>query len=405
MRYGLDASLAVDPSEGALLGQFGSPKVEPVADIQAELRRALAEPLDYPPFSAIITPGDRVVLALSEEVPGLAEIVAATVECLIEGNVDPEAITVLRPAASTGSDPCGLLPEDIRGQVVSLAHAPDERETLAYLATTEQGQAVFLHRAIVDADLVLPLGCFRGVSVAGYYGVHTPIYPAFSDAATLRRFHSTDTLDARGRGRKRLHREVDEVAWLLGIAFAVQVLPAGGDRVHQILAGRADAVHHRGMRLFSSLWHESVPRRVNLVLAALEGDASQQTWENLGRAVETAVGLVEEGGALVLCTELAEPPGTAVEYLISARSRDEALQQIHQGKADDTVTAIQLARALDHCSVYLLSRLDDTLVEDLEMTPVADPKELVRLAGRYESYLLLGNAAYAGITVENHLDG
>jgi len=405
LRYGLDSSLAVEPCEGTLLGQCGSPGVEPVADVRAEVRRALSEPLDYPPFSAIVTPGDRVVLALSEEVPGLPEVVAAVVDCLLRSRVDPEAITVLCPSRSSEHDPCRLLPEAARGQVACLSHTPKRREILAYLATTEGGQAVLLHRAMVDADLVLPIGCFRGSSAAGYYGIHTPVYPTFSGSETLRRFHSSATLDPRGRRRGRLAQEADEVGWLLGVSFSIQVLPAAGDQVFQVLAGKVEAVRRRAAELYSEIWHEHIPRRASLVLAALEGNTSQQTWENLGRALETAVGLVQHGGALAVCTELAAAPGAAIQCLQAARSRAEAIGRIQEEDADDAVAALQLVRALEHCSVYLMSRLDDALVEDLEMMPVADAAELVRLAGRFESFLLLGNAAYARVTVEDDLDG
>ncbi|HBO42470.1 MAG TPA: hypothetical protein DD670_00730 [Planctomycetaceae bacterium] len=401
LRYGADSSLILDSCEDALLGQCGVPDVAPVADIRAELRRALAAPLGYPPFSAVITPGDRVVLTLADDVPGLPDLVAAIIESLVEGRVDPEAITVLRSSRAVNQDPCRALPKTLRSQVVSLCHTGEEPDRLAYLAATEDGHAVMLHRAIVDADLVIPIGCFRGSAAAGYHGLHTPIYPAFSNDETLRRFRSTATLDARGRHRKRLTQEADEVGWLLGIAFTIQVMPASGDRVHEILAGDVDAVGHRGMRLFSELWHQRTARPAGLVLAALEGNSAHQTWENLGRALEAATPLVEEGGALALCTELAELPGVAVQCLKKARSRDEAVGRIQRDEAYDAVTALQLARALDHCSIYLLSKLENSLVEDLEMTPVDEASDLARLAGRFESVLLLGNASYTRVTVES----
>ena len=42
--------------------------------------------------------------------------------------------------------------------------------------------------------------------------------------------------------------------------------------------------------------------------------------------------------------------------------------------------------------VYLLSRLDDNVVEQLGMAPVANAREIARLASRHESCVLLANA-------------
>jgi nickel-dependent lactate racemase len=401
LRYGLDSSLALEPRDGALAGEAGSPNVPAVDDLRAEARRALAEPLDYPPLSAIVTPGDRVVLALDHEAVGWPEIVSSVVGCLVDNRVDPEAITILRPVGSAGDDPCRSLPNELRVQVVSLCHALDQRENLAYLATTEEGHAVFLNRAIVDADLLLPIGRFRGQPTAGYYGIHTLLYPTFSDEATLRRFRSAATRELATRRRRLSTREVDEVGWLLGAMMTIQALSAGGDRVLELLAGKVEAVRRRAAEHYAAWWHRRMARPASLVVAAIEGGASQQTWENLGRAMETATPLVEEGGALVLCTELSASPGPAVKRLKNARSRRRAVHRIHDDVAEDAVAAVQLARALDHCSVYLMSRLDDALVEDMEMTPVADPAELARLVGRFDSLIVLGNASYAAATIED----
>ncbi|MBN2217636.1 MAG: DUF2088 domain-containing protein [Pirellulales bacterium] len=404
LRYGRDAAIALEPGGSTLVGFCGAPKLPPVDDLRAEVRRALGEPLDYPPFSSIVTPSDRVVVALAEEVPGAAQIVGVVVDGLVESRVDPEAITVLRPASLAGDDPCRLLDESVRSRVRSLSHVPGQRDDLAYLAATQHGETVFLNRALVDADLVLPIGCFRGALTDGHHGIFTSIYPTFSDDQTLRRFRSTTTLDARGRHRKRLAREADEVGWLLGVAFTIQVFPAAGDGIHRVLAGKVDRVAHRGMELYTEHWRHHVASPANVVLAALEGNAAHQTWRNLGRALEAALPLVEPGGGLALCTELAEAPGAAVACLRAVRSRADAVRRIHDDEPADAVTALQLARALDHCSVYLLSRLEDDLVEDLDMTPVAEPAELVRLANRSGSFLLLGNASYAHVTVEGDTD-
>lgn len=401
LRYGLDSSLSLEPRDGALVGQAGSPDAPAVADLRAEARRALAEPIDYPPLSATVTPGDRVVVALADEAVGWSEIVEGVVGCLVDSRVDPEAITVLRPAAAADDDPCRRLPKSLRGQVVSLCHAPQERDDLAYLATTDEGHAVFLNRAIVDADLLLPIGRFRGQPAAGYFGICTPLYPTFSDEATLRRFRSASTLDSPGRRRRLASREADEVGWLVGAAMTIQALSAGGDRVSELLAGKVESVRLRAADRYAGLWRQGFARSAALVVAALEGGPRQQTWENLGRALETAAPLVEKGGALVMCTELDASPGPAVKRLRNSRSRRQTVRRLADDVADDAVAAVQLARALDHCSVYLMSRLDDALVEDLEMTPVADADELARLVGRFDSLILLGNASYASATIED----
>ena len=407
LKYGAQESVRLDSPGTELLGHCGVPDAEPLEDPAAAIARALAEPLDYPPLAKAVVPGDRVVLALGTSVPHAAEMVAGAVRSLTESPVDPDGIGVLHShhgPPGGADDPCRRLPEEIRARVASIAHDPADRGNLAYLATTEEGHQIELNRAVTDADLVLPIGCVRDASAAGYHGIHSPIYPTFSDARTLARFHSPKMLDARGRRQKRLMKESDEVGWLLGVTFTIQVIPGPGDEVLDVLAGEVGAVRRQALRRYSAAWHRTVPRRAELVLAALEGGQGQQTWENLGRALATGAALVEEGGALGICCELAADRGPAVQCLTTARTREEAVARIRDECAEDAVPALQLARALDHCSVYLLSRLEPSVVEDLDITPMADADEVSRLFSRHASCILLANAPYASVTVESNHD-
>ena len=57
-----------------------------------------------------------------------------------------------------------------------------------------------------------------------------------------------------------------------------------------------------------------------------------------------------------------------------ARSRRAALRHSRRDNPADALPAAQLAQVLDNQRVYLLSRLDAGLVEDLDMVPLAAPK-------------------------------
>lgn len=403
MRYGADSSVRLELRDGVLLAECGVPRGTPLDDPAGATAQALAEPLDYPPLVRSTTPADRVVLPLGPEVPHAGEIVAAVVRSLVEAGVQPDGVTVLRTrpdAEANEGDPRPLLPPPWAAQMSLVTHEPARRGELAYLASTEAGEPILLNRAITDADLVLPIGCFRSGSAAGCYGVHSAVFPTFSDERTLRRFRSPTALDRRGRPKPEPRRVVDQVGWLLGVTLTVQVVPGPGNRALHVLAGQAETVRQRATELYETAWRYSVPRRASLVVAAVEGGAAQQTWDAVGRALAAAGTLVEEGGAIAVCCDLADKPGPAVRQLAAARLRAEAMRWIRKKRPVDALSATLLAQALDRTAVYLLSRLDPSLVEDLEIAPIAEAEELVRLAGRHDSCILLANAPYAMVSLE-----
>ena len=174
-----------------------------------------------------------------------------------------------------------------------------------------------MNRLLTDADVVLPVGCMQREHSAGYYGIHTTIYPEYSDKHTQARFRKHDRFTGNGHHRE-LQHEVNHVAWLLGVNFSLQVVPAAGDGILHVLAGQSDVVRRQCRELYRAAWNRSVAHRANLVVAAIEGGPRQQTWENLGRVLESAARLVEEDGAIAVCCDLATAPGPALQRLIGA---------------------------------------------------------------------------------------
>ena len=402
LRYGADSSVNLKlPAEGPL-ETCGVPKGAPLTDTAAAVRTALEVPLDYPSLAQCTTPGDRVAIALGAEVPQVSKVTAAIVQNLLASGVDADGITLLRSevdAEADAEDPCSLLAASVAERICVRTHDPMNRRNLAYLAASESGEPILLNRMLTDADVVLPVGVMQPDRATGYYGIHTALYPEFSDVKTQARFRKHDRFSDNGHHRE-LRHEVNHVAWLLGVNFSVQVVPAAGDGILHVLAGQSDAVRHRGHELYRDAWTWPVAERADLVIAAIEGGSAHQTWENLGRVLERAGRLVDDGGAIAVCCELAAPPGPGLQRLMGAPSRDAALRHIRRENPRDLLPALQLARALESHRVYLLSRLDAEIVEGLEMIPVESPSDICRLAQRSRSCLVIANAVRAIVRVE-----
>ncbi len=399
LRYGENAWIELEAAEGTTAARLGEPRGCPVADIPAAVAEAIDSPLAYPPLRRATTPGDRVVVALSPGLPQADEVAAVVVEKLVDAGVHPDGVTVLHVEDSAGGpqdDPRQRLRPDLREHVGRQVHDPGNRAELAFLATSESGRPVLVNRALHEADLVVPIGGVLDESAAGYFGVHGGLFPAFSDTETLSRFRSLGALAQSGSYKQGLIDEANEAAWLLGIQFTIQVLPAHAFGVMEVLAGQCDAVRQQAQERYEAVWRQPSPEpRASLVVAGIAGAAGTQTWQNFGRALENAGRLVDDGGAIAVCCDLDDAPGPGVRCVAHAQSHREGLQEVRRRRPVDALPAAQLARALDRCTVYLLSRLDPEVVEDLDMVPIGGPAELARLARQHKACTLLENAAFA----------
>jgi nickel-dependent lactate racemase len=399
LRYGTDSQLWLDLDSDAQVAVCDVPRGDPLEDVRRAVADALESPLQYPPLQQTALPGDRVVLALHAEVPRAPEIVAETIDVLLSAGVSPGDITVLSTAHRSGDSAerlLSLVDADVRDQITALLHDPRDRSKLSYLAAAADASPIYLHRAIHDADLVISVGVLRLPDSLDYHGIHSGLFPAFSDAETQARFHSPKALAPEQRSR--LDKLSDEVGWLVGTRFTIQIVPGDRDDILHVVAGDTDAVVTEGQRLCRNAWSVDVPQRAGLVVASLTGEESQQTWENVARALAAATRVLDDQGDVIICTRLTEPLGPALERIIGSENLQVALREIARDKSGDGLIAAQLAEVLERGNVYLLSDLDDPRLEDLGVLPI-DQEDVSRVAGRYASLVVVPGAQFAQATV------
>ena len=142
------------------------------------------------------------------------------------------------------------------------------------------------------------------------------------------------------------------------------------------------------------IWDWPIEARASLVVAAVDGGAPEQTWENIGRALAAANRAVVDEGAIAIVSDLAGDPGLAIQMLAEIEDRRAALAEIKKQRPDDLVPAIQLAKAAARAQVYLLSHLDETLVERLGLARVDEAQDVARLPRRHRPCTVLGSAQH-----------
>ncbi len=284
--------------------------------------------------------------------------------------------------------------------VRQVVHDPHNRRELAFLTHAADQMPIYLHRSLVDADVVLPIGCLRFADANGYCGVHTVICPTFCDAETQRRFRGFHTTDVAGQHQGQAREKSDEVAWLLGVLYTIQIIPAEGDAVLEVLAGEPEAVARHGQQRLDAVWGVAAPNPAKLVVGAVAGGPRAQNWDDVGRALAIATELVDQDGAVAVCCDLSTQPPPAFQQLVDCDDPHEAIRRLRKDRLPHAVAATQLAQALKRAHVFLLSRLPAEDVEDLGVTPVADAKEIARLIQLHDSCVLIDGAQYAGVRRE-----
>ncbi|MFN0052281.1 MAG: lactate racemase domain-containing protein [Planctomycetales bacterium] len=395
LNYGATGRWTCDVPHGQIVARHSAPA--PCPNLSEAIRGALGAPRDFPPLEQLCVPGDRVLLALDRHTPSAEELIAGVWEVLQRRGVAAEEIMILQPAALDAApvgDPRGLLPKAAREQIRWGIHDPTDPRCQAYLATTARNERIYLAREVTDADVVIGLGPIAYDSVLGIRGTGSVLYPGLSNTEAIARARGEGHRELGPDDERPLRQSIDEIAWLLGMQFVVQVIPGAGRVAAKVLAGAPDSVLRAGRMELDSLWRLTLPERTEVVVLAVEADSAGHGWFQLGEALATARNLVAQGGKIVVLTQLDAEPGDTVELIRQQRSPREALAPIRKQGGLDMIPAAQLASAADWAQVYLLSHLASDLVEELFMTPLESEVEVSRLLGGTAGCVLVEGAQH-----------
>ena len=384
------------PAESIVLDRPG-PEGEVLDDPAAAVAAGLANPIEFPPLEQAVTGDDQVAIALGPGVPCAEAIVAGVVYALTEAGLAASQITIVQDACEAalhGRDVAAGLPLEYRDQVKLVSHDPTNREQLTYLAANQEGDPIYFQRAIGDADLVIPIACLRGDQVLGDHGMQSQLYPVFADESAQQRFRTVDAFRNSPQRKQRID-QAEEANWLLGVMLYIGVLPGDRGGVLDLLVGERSAVTNLARGLCENAWAFETPQPSDLVVASISGDSEQQTWENVGRALEAAAQLISEQGAIVICSDLDTPPAQSMQRLAGEETGGEALRAINKDSFADTLAADRLASLCERHSIYFRSKLEADVVESLGMAFVSSDEEIVRLSSRFRSCSLIGSAQFA----------
>jgi len=392
LTYGKATTCQLDTVEATCLR---APSTEFLAGdrIAAEVRAQLANPMGFPPLAQSTVPGDCVVLAIAPEIPQQLHVIDGALQALRDAGVEDALITILLACPSTNI-------ETLQTELAALSHRsckfrvhqPEDEKEIALLGVSKSGQALRLNRALCDADLVLPLSVSAGnLSPSATSPSFAGLFPLFSDRETRERFSSATTEHFPALNPESL-LEIEECGLQLGVLLSGQVVPAPGGQVAAFLAGDPATVALQAEKTYREIWCSESQVRGNLVIATLAGGADQQTWHNLGRALAAAEGVLEPGGCLVICSELAEPPGVALSQLFGNEEYQVIQRAIQQNPGPDSHPAMQLCQALQRGTVYLRSQLNPSVAESLGFMPLESDGELEHLAQTLRPCIVLEEA-------------
>ena len=351
---------------------------------------ALHAPLDFPAMNTAIVPGDQVAIAVDPNAPQVSRVLAGVLNFLQA--TDASNVTVV-----IGDEACERTVAEIKSVAGDTArveiHHPSDRESLRFLGPDALGNPMYLNRWLVDADFVLPITAGRSGDLEHQHDLYG-FFPAFSDAASRLRLLSPQ-LEAGAEPA-----DPNEPAWALGAQLILCVTSSTTGEVADVFAGTGDSIRKR---LQETRYVSNQKSPTSLVVASLDGDHQQQTWENVSRAAATAAREVEAGGTIVLWTRLSDAPSGRLlqitDQAMAPPARPQALAEDEFPSWDPTITPAETLRKLSQeYRVLMRSELSPEESEAMGIGHLESGEELSKLTRSFSTCKILRAASFCGST-------
>jgi nickel-dependent lactate racemase len=383
------------PDYASELRLGGNPSELPIESL---VDRALEEPLEFPPLPLALIDDDHVAIAVEEGVPCANTITRAVVAYLIAHGTSQSRICVVLGADSTQwlADMKRELADSGMSNVRVVKHEPTNQESHGYVGASESADAIYIQRDLFEAEVVLPIYCVRtpdSPSATDKYGMS----PGFANAATQHRWNLAWLED--NQHHMHLQEKLShEAGWMMGVQFAIAVVPSFDGGVSDILGGNADHVFTKACDMVGAEAGAADDPH-DLVVAFVEGDASQQSWMNVARAVAhadmqlQASGNSEHDGAIVVCSDL-DSMSQGILQLGTDEPEDRLQKRLLKSDLEDAFAAAVISVIKSKRSVYLMSRLTAHQVENIGLAHVDSESDILKLCHSSKSVCVMRSAQF-----------
>jgi len=402
LKYGL-REIEIEFPQEKLVGVFMPREIDVVENVQAEIKRALENPIGSKGLKDIVKLKDKVAIVIDDITRPLPsqEILPPLINELTLSGIKEEDIIIIIATGLhrklTKQEINRLVGKEVVDRVKVINHDPYSKENLVYLGRTSRGSEIYINKTFIEADLKILVGDIEYHQFFGYGGGAKSIHPGIADAESIRRIHSQlDSPGARAgilKGNP-LQEEIKEVVQMIKPDFVLNVVLNSKRGVVRAFAGDLFEVFHQGVELVDEMYKIKIPQRVDTVIASCGGFPRDIDLYQSQKAIESAKKAVKQGGRIILLARCQEDWGSKIfqEWMKEAKNPEEIIKRIKKKFIIGAHKAFLLAKEVQWAKVYLYSEMDPSEVKDAFLHPLSNLKEVDSLLEEAEEIIALPHA-------------
>jgi nickel-dependent lactate racemase len=354
-----------------LLGTIEPKEIAGVEDPQAEIERALKEPLGTKRLCEIAKPESKVAIVVDDftrNAPSQVMLIPVLAELNAAG-VKDENVTVIfgcgTHRAVKPEEAEHLLGAELLKRIKTISSS-SKAEDLVYIGTTQtHNNKIYLNPVFVNADVKVLLGDVGYHYYAGFGGGRKSVLPAVAGDDTIQTNHalllSANAKTGNLEGNP-VHVDMTEAARLAKVDFIVNVVENSKGELVKAFAGDLEQAFLEGTKVVDEMYRITVDRRAEIVVVSAGGYPSDIDLYQAYKALDNCLDVVKRGGVIILVAQCPEGHGHQVFYDWMTRFGGDLKaieREIKRHFVMGGHKAYYLLKALQNHQIILVSSLPD----------------------------------------------
>ena len=374
--FGTGVQTAQVPEEN-LLGVLHANEVPLELTGEAEVRRALEEPIESPRLRELVSPGEKVAIVTSDITRPMPtyKVMPPLLDELYAAGVRREDITLVFALGShrkhTDEERRKLAGDRAWNEIACVDSDPND---CVHMGVTGAGTPVDITRVVAEADRRICLGNIEYHYFAGYSGGAKAIMPGVSTRDAIQSNHSMMVRPEACAGALEtnpLRMDIEEAGRICGIDFIVNVVLSEHKEIIKAVAGHPVAAHRAGCRFLDRIYLKPLPQAADIVLVSQGGAPKDLNLYQTQKALDNARHAVKQGGIIILIGSCREGLGERVfeEWMTKSQSPEAMIERIGRDFQLGGHKAAAIAMTLQKAKIYLVSDMEDDFVRSIFLTP------------------------------------
>jgi len=386
------------PDDWNLLAMAEPREVDAVQDIEAEVKRALDNPIGMEPLSKIVPNlENKKTVILSEDQTRPSPVGSIALPLINELNrlgIPDEDIQVIIARGThrhpTDDEIKDKLGEEVRKRVKVSVHDADDQDNLVLMGTTSRGTPCWANRLVAEAGLKIGIGTCNPHYFAGYGGGPKIVLPGISGRETIKNNHvwirDPNSMQGTREGNP-LWEDMLETARIVGLDMKIDTVLNSEKGVYKVFAGDVEAEHEEAIEALLDIYGVTVPKMADITITS--GYPLETNLIQSGKAILLADAITKPGGTIVLISACADGAGPMMYETLSEKpDSEQVIDWIAEGKASPTggPMASRLRRLLQAKTLLVVTDgLTAEQLHDMDMEHAASVEEAIsQVRARYE---------------------